>query len=126
MATLERGATIIALALLVAAPCGCAKRGATLALDKRLLVRAGSTYAVAGVSVKVLHIAMASATDKQGRDNHHILMDLSVRAKDGKMSKVALVGATPREAAGLVFTAGALGFRWGAKPATASLTIKRR
>jgi hypothetical protein len=89
-------------------------------------VTEGKTYRVGDVAVTVGEIAMASGQDPAGNDTHWIRMKLRVERPAGQGSDLELVGDEPGEAAGLVFRADALGFQWGATPATATLRVERR
>ena len=103
-----------------------AAAGAGLELGKDSKVTAGKTYRVGDVSVTVVTIGMANGMNAQGREDHWIHMSLRVAAPGGQTSELELAGDDPEEAAGLVFRADALGYQWGATPATATLRVDRK
>lgn len=100
--------------------------GAALELGKDTEVTEGKTYRVGDVAVTVVNIGMASGTDAQGNEDHWIHMKLLVARQGSQKSDLDLTGDDPGEAAGLTFHADALGYQWGATPATATLRVERR
>lgn len=107
------------------APSPAGPVGGRLELGKDTEVTQGRTYRVGDVTVAVLSIGMASGQDAQGRDNHWIQMKLRVE-QAGQVTDVDLSGDAPGEAARLTFHADALGYQWGATPATATLRVERK
>jgi hypothetical protein len=105
---------------------GCADRVRSLPLGQSARVTAGRTYRVGDVTLTVQGVAMATGVDSAQREVHQIMMDLRIHDPQGQDTDLSLVGDAPREAAGLEFRAEALGFQWGATPATATLLIRRK
>lgn len=123
--------------LVLAAVTGCSKESPTsgssaaaagdkLELGKDSEVTAGKTYRVGDSAVTVLEIGMANGVNAQGNEDHWIHMKLRVERPGGPGSELELAGDEPGEAAGLVFRADALGYQWGATPATATLRVDRK
>lgn len=106
-------------------PGPAAAAGDRIELGKDTQVSQGKTYRIGDVSVEVVSIGMASGQDAQGRDNHWIQMKLRVE-QAGRVTDLDLSGDAPGEAAGLTFYADALGYQWGATPATATLRVARK
>lgn len=103
-----------------------APAGDELKLGTDTKVTAGKTYRVGDVAVTVVEIAMASGADPQGNDTHWIRMKLRVERAGGQATELELTGDAPGAAAGLVFRADALGYQWGASPASATLRVDRK
>lgn len=103
-----------------------AAAGAALELGKDTEVTAGKTYRVGDVAVTVVEIGMASGADAEGNEDHWIHMKLRVERPGGQTSDLELAGDEAGEAFGLVFRADALGYQWGATPATATLQVQRK
>jgi hypothetical protein len=102
-----------------------AASGTTLPLGKDTQVTSGQSYRVGDVEVSVRRISMANVVDDQGRENHELRLELVIEHA-GKSSELELSGDQPREAAGLIFRADALGFQWGKSPASATLRVDRK
>jgi len=107
------------------APMPAGTDGNRLELGKDTEVTQGQTYRIDDVTVAVVSIGMASGQDAQGRDNHWIQMKLRVE-QAGKVTDLDLSGDEPGEAARLTFHADALGYQWGATPASATLRVDRK
>lgn len=103
-----------------------AAAGDRLELGKDTEVTQGRTYRVGDVAVTVVEIGMASGMNQQGQEDHWIRMKLRVEPPGGQGSEIELAGDAAGEAAGLTFRADALGYQWGATPATATLRVDRK
>jgi hypothetical protein len=117
---------VIALAACSNRTAPSAPAGEQLGLGKDTEVTSGKTYRVGDVVVGVISISMASGMNPQGQDDHWIVMKLRVERAGGERAELELKGDEPGEAAGLVFRADALGYQWGASPATATLRVDRK
>ena len=103
-----------------------ARAGERLELGKDTEVTQGKTYRVGDVAVTVVEIGMASGVNQEGQEDHWIRMKLRVEPQGGQESELELAGDASGEAAGLTFRADALGYQWGATPATATLRVDRK
>jgi len=102
------------------------KTGTETPTGTETLVTEGETYPLGdGVSVTILRIAMASASDDKGHDNHYVMMDVRIDGPDGQ-KPLTLYGGRPMEASGYLLTASELGFGWGASPPQATLIVARK
>ena len=122
--------TVLFLVVLLAACSGRTSppqpAGNQLGLGQDTEVTAGKSYRVGEVVVEVVSIGMANGRNPQGQEDHWIVMKLRVEQAGGGSTELELTGDESGTAAGLVFRADALGYQWGASPATATLRVERR
>lgn len=98
---------------------GCSRN--TLSFGHKTLVTEGRSYRIGDVQIKILHIAVRLGVDGNGNENEHLNMTIQVGARD-----VSLTDDLQVEVDGMLFTASAAGYRWGASPATATLRVDRK